>query len=186
MADRKAGPVKPPVIEGVARAAVRQIRRPSPNPRRRRSRAPPNRLPLPLPTPRCSPRPRQRSNRPRQQRLRTSSSQSLSPKRNGSLTRRRPASTNRAARHPPSPRKSRPAHQHNWLLLGGTAIGGALLGTLLTYLFANLVALPSPVAPIADPAPRLLAAEERADGLDVRLSALENTAVKTQVASTPR
>ncbi|MEQ1770952.1 MAG: hypothetical protein ABL879_14045, partial [Devosia sp.] len=68
----------------------------------------------------------------------------------------------------------------DWRTLGAVAIGGAILGTILTYLMGNLIALPSRTVPIADPAPRLAAQELATTDLDTRLSALEISAVRTQ------
>src|SRR6478609_2627127 len=53
---------------------------------------------------------------------------------------------------PPRPESSRPSFSlagANWPLLGGVAVAGAVLGTILTYIVATALPLPTrqPVAP---------------------------------------
>lgn len=180
MADRKPGPVKPPVIEGVAREAAPRPETAAPAPAAESRPAPvtdsmaeskpetkpetkPEPQPEPVSPPRAEAKPEPKSE-----------AKPVPPQ----------SSINKPSAPPPESMK-RPttaASQPNWPLLGGVGIGGAVLGTLLTYLLANVLALPSPMAPLPDPTPRLVAVEERADGIELRLGALEASAARTQVS----
>jgi hypothetical protein len=70
----------------------------------------------------------------------------------------------------------------NWPLLGGAAAGGAVLGTLLTYLLANAVPLPSRAPDLPDLAPQLTAQGERIDALDATLRGVQTSSARTQVS----
>jgi uncharacterized coiled-coil protein SlyX len=85
---------------------------------------------------------------------------------------------------PPGTRERNPivsAGAANWPLLGGVAVGGALLGTLLTYLLAS--ALPLPGGPdVPDLTPELAAQGERLDALSGAVTGLQQTTARTQVS----
>jgi len=70
----------------------------------------------------------------------------------------------------------------NWPLLGGVAVGGAILGTLLTYVLANALPLPSRGPAVPDLTPELTAQGEKIDALSGTLTSLQQSAAKTQVS----
>ncbi len=81
---------------------------------------------------------------------------------------------------PPKPAVPPPAMQ--WGPLAGAAIAGAVLGTALTFALASVVRLPSPVAPIADPTPVLTSQAAEIAALTDRLQAIEGSTTRTQVS----
>jgi hypothetical protein len=174
MAERKAGPVKPPVIEGVAREATPK---PEPaaapiakaEPAKPEMKAEPAAKPE-APKAEAKPEPKLEAKAPPRQEPPQPPHTSIH--KGGTPI---PPSMQQAA----TLRRER-ASDPNWPLLGGVALTGALLGTLLTYLLANVFAVPSPVAPIADPGPELIAQEERTEALEQRLMSLEASTSKTQ------
>jgi hypothetical protein len=71
----------------------------------------------------------------------------------------------------------------NWPLLGATALGGAILGTVLTYVVATGLPLPTrPQAIPPDPTPQLTAQASRLDTLQSELASLKASTTKTQVS----
>jgi hypothetical protein len=70
----------------------------------------------------------------------------------------------------------------NWPLLVGAIAGGAVLGTILTYLLAFAIPLPSHVTPAPDVTPQLVAESERIDALETEFVALKTTAESTQAS----
>lgn len=86
-------------------------------------------------------------------------------------------------RRPDTPPASRPSllADANWPLLGGVTVGGAVLGTILTYLLANALPLPSRVT-TPDLQPELTAQSERLDALSAGLTELQTTTTRTQVS----
>lgn len=70
----------------------------------------------------------------------------------------------------------------NWPLLGGVAIGGALLGTLLTYLLANALPLPTRGPEQPDLQPELAAQGEKLDALSGTVTSLQQSTTRTQVS----
>lgn len=69
-----------------------------------------------------------------------------------------------------------------WSAISIAAIVGALLGTLLTYAVVNVLPLPEGGPAFVDPAPRLDAEEKAIDDLTARLTDLEDRERKTQVS----
>lgn len=85
-------------------------------------------------------------------------------------------------RRPDAPfRASAGLAEANWPLLGGVAVGGAVLGTILTYLLANALPLPSRVT-TPDLQPELTAQSERIDALSAGVTELQSTTTRTQVS----
>ncbi|HWA20171.1 MAG TPA: hypothetical protein VG757_14370 [Devosia sp.] len=174
MAERKPGPVKPPVIEGVARPAPA---RPGPAPESAKAEpkseaVPPAAKPEAKPAPEPKPAPRPEPAKPEAAKPEpTKPEPPKSPPQSG---------INEPSAPPPPFARRPPEPETNWPLLGGVAVGGAILGTILTYLLANLIALPSHIQQIADPAPQLTAQGERLATLEQQLASLQGSASKTQ------
>ena len=70
----------------------------------------------------------------------------------------------------------------NWPLLGGVAVGGAVLGTILTYLLANALPLPSRAPAVPDLTPELTAQGDKLDALSGTITSLQQSTAKTQVS----
>ena len=70
----------------------------------------------------------------------------------------------------------------NWPLLGGVAVGGAILGTILTYLLANALPLPTRGLDVPDLTPELTAQGEKLDALSGAVTSLQQTTTRTQVS----
>ncbi|MEO6394598.1 MAG: hypothetical protein ABIO40_01640 [Devosia sp.] len=165
MAERKAGPVKPPVIEGVARET----------PPKPAAAGPDTSVPAPAkaeakPETKLDPVPRPAATKPE-------------PPPAAATARPEAPRPSPPPPPPPPPPRQRPLIPEpptDWRLMGSVALAGAVLGTVLTYVLGNVIALPSRTLPIADPAPQLLAQEERTDALEQRLSGLETGASATQ------
>jgi len=82
---------------------------------------------------------------------------------------------------PELPEKPPALSARDWQLLAGVAVAGAVLGTLLTYVVATGLPLPSrPQALPPDLKPEIAAQASRIDTLDSELSALTASAAKTQ------
>jgi len=69
-----------------------------------------------------------------------------------------------------------------WSAISVAAVAGALLGAGLTYLMANWIALPQQAPPFDDPGPALTALAGRAGTLETRLAAAEEAALDTRVS----
>ena len=83
---------------------------------------------------------------------------------------------------PPTPPVRQARLAMPWSAIGIAAAGGAVLGTVLTYLLVNVLPLPSNAPVIADPTERLAALDSRLAKLEQSLPAVEDTARKTQVS----
>jgi hypothetical protein len=85
---------------------------------------------------------------------------------------------------PPGTRERKPRSDGapNWLLLGGVAVGGAVLGTVLTYLLANALPLPSRGPAVPDLTPELTAQGDKIDALSGTVTSLQESTAKTQVS----
>ncbi len=79
-------------------------------------------------------------------------------------------------RNPPPARLPR-----TWPLLGGVAVGGAVLGTVLTYLMATALPLPSRQT-TPDLQPELTAQGEKLDALSAGLTDLQASTTRTQIS----
>lgn len=181
MAERKSGPVKPPVIDLKARDASRTDAKPARNRSASRQARPP--------------RPDQDAPAPAVDPAVTAKPSDASPADAGAAE--RPARTSPEAEAQASPREPlerprpeadqpRPASRTEplmpprraklampWSAISLAALGGALLGTALTYALVGLLPLPASAPPIADPSDRLAALEASVEDLGGRLTPLE-------------
>lgn len=162
MADRKSGPVKPPVIDLTARDATRSEtdvgKKATKAPARPKAAAETSEPASPAVEPAVVAAPE---------------SATASPK---------PAEPPRAA--PPTPPPPRPQARlaMPWSAISIAAAAGALLGAGLTYLLASWITLPSSAPPFADPAPALAEQAERLSDLEQRFAAGQERAMDTQVS----
>lgn len=196
MAERKSGPVKPPVIDLEARDASREDSRAAAAKRTARARtarrsprpsedpaAPadaaeagvpesPGAIPPEKPSPATGEAPGSEPARPvRSQTAKAAPAQSA------------PAQSAPAETPPPPPRPRPPARlAMPWSAISIATIAGAVLGAGLTYTAANWIALPVQAPPFADPGPSLAALTEQTAALDTRLGLVEGTARRTQVS----
>lgn len=85
------------------------------------------------------------------------------------------------ARFPPPPPPPRPPARlaMPWSAISIAALGGAVLGAVLTYLAANWIALPQPQPGFDDPAPALAELTAGSAALEARLTALEADAAES-------
>jgi hypothetical protein len=93
---------------------------------------------------------------------------------------------------PPRPESSRPSFSlagANWPLLGGVAVAGAVLGTILTYIVATALPLPTrqPVAPdltafVNTQGEQITTLTDQIGKLQTSTAALQDTTKKTQVS----
>ncbi|MEO6014302.1 MAG: hypothetical protein ABIQ30_12070 [Devosia sp.] len=70
----------------------------------------------------------------------------------------------------------------NWPLLGGVAVGGAVLGTVLTYIFANAFPLPSRGQDLPDFVPELAAQAGKLDALSASVTEIQAASGRTQIS----
>lgn len=98
----------------------------------------------------------------------------------------RPDERASAAETPPPGTRERPSRidfgDANWPLLGGVAIGGAILGTILTYLLANALPLPTRGPDVPDLTPELTAQGDKIDALSSTVTSLQQSTTRTQVS----
>lgn len=167
MAERKSGPVKPPVIDLKARESTPAAARPTPRPKPSAAAdsedvalaevaevaetgttdAPPEPIPdTGVPPADTAPEPKP------------------------------------AAPPPPPPPRPLAVLAMPWNAIAVAAVGGAILGTLLTYLAGTLIALPDRRPVIADPAARLDGQQADIADLGSRLAALEDQSKRTQIS----
>jgi len=181
MAERKSGPVKPPVIDLKARDASRTDAKPARNrsaPRQARPPRPDQDAPAPAVDPAVTAKPSDASPADagaaeRQARTSPEAEAQASPRE--PLERPRPEADQPrpASRTEPlmPPRRAKLAMP--WSAISLAALGGALLGTALTYALVGLLPLPASAPPIADPSDRLAALEASVEDLGGRLTPLE-------------
>lgn len=81
------------------------------------------------------------------------------------------------------PRLGAPFDSANWPLIGGAAVGGAILGTLLTYLLATVLPLPVRQAPMPPDLTAFVNTQgEQITTLTEQMGGLQDTAKKTQIS----
>lgn len=197
MADRKSGPVKPPVIDLTARDATRPGNAGGANPVERgapakssgkpkaRPAAAAESGPVPAaeavagqaaaPEAKAAPQAEPAAARP---------AQASTPQPKPAAEAEKPARSPKPAEPPrptpqaavPPPPRPQPRLAMPWSAISIAAIGGAVLGVGLTYLLASWISLPNSLPAIADPAPLLAEHEGRVGALESRFTALEATA----------
>lgn len=197
MADRKSGPVKPPVIDLTARDATRNAdgekpvgQRAAPKAPRPKPSDPAVHQPADAPVeaavepaarePSAPAEPVANAAKPRPEAVAEAAGPVETPEPAETTG---PAEPTRSA-PPPSPPPPRPQARlaMPWSAISIAAVGGALLGTGLTYLLATWISLPSNTPIIADPAPELVEQAERLTGLEERFAAVEEASMDTQVS----
>src|SRR5690606_39666377 len=83
---------------------------------------------------------------------------------------------------PPVPTVRRAQLAMPWSAISIAAIGGALLGTAITYLLVTSLPLPSSAPTMADPTEQLADLDTRLVGVEGRIPAIEEAAMETRVA----
>lgn len=160
MAERKSGPVKPPVIDLKANDPS-PAPAPQPDPAAAKpsaADAAPAASARPAEAPRTQPRPPRTETKPR------------------------PAPEPPPAAPQPTPPLRQARLAMPWSAISIAAIGGAVLGTALTYALVNLLPMPSSPLPFADPTASLESLESRMATLEATLPELQDTGLKTQLS----
>lgn len=173
MADRKSGPVKPPVIDLTARNATQTSpggERPAD--RRTSPRPSPKTKAAAAATSEAAPAPDQDAT--------TAKPPEAPPAADTAKTAEAPKAPPQLGVPPPPRPQARLAMP--WSAISIATVAGALLGAGLTYLLAAWIALPSTVPPIPDPAPELAEQAARLSGLEQRFAVLEEASIDTQVS----
>lgn len=171
MAERKSGPVKPPVIDLKARDASQPADAAKPAAASKVAPAKPKADPAPVPetivgTP-----------APTETVTETLTEPPVEPKADPKPEPVRPIPT------PPAPSPVRQARlAMPWSAISIATVAGALLGTALTYALVNLVPMPSSAPVIADPTEQLADLGGRLTALEGRLPAIEESGLDTQVS----
>lgn len=166
MAERKSGPVKPPVIDLKARDATEDVKAresagaamptdAAADPAPAAAVSKPALKPSARPAPRAKPEPRPDPT---------------------------PAEPEPQRAVPPPLARPQPRLAMPWSAISIAAVGGAILGTVLTYGLVNVLPMPSNAPVITDPAEQLDAQDQRLAILEQRLPALEESSLKTQVS----
>lgn len=191
MADRKSGPVKPPVIDLKARDAAES---PAPDtapeaadsparkpPAARRGRASRPAEGAPPETPDVEFASAAESVDIADETLAEAAGRAEAATAADETAAEQPAVSASPSALPPPPRP--PARlAMPWSAISVAALAGAVLGAGLTYLTANWIALPQQEPPFADPAPLLDEFAARAAAIEERLLAVEDTARTTRVS----
>lgn len=171
MAERKPGPVKPPVIdlkarEASAAAADDEAKRTAAATRRAASKtsaAPGDAAESPAPPEAAPPKTASAAPGPAPaQKERTQEPPETSP--------------------PPLPPRPPARLAMPWSAISIAAGAGAVLGAGLTYLVANWIALPQQPPPFEDPTPAITALEQRTGGLETRLGPIEDNVRDTRAS----
>lgn len=166
MAERKSGPVKPPVIDLKARDASQptEADKPATKPAPAAAKAKPAEPKPAAPKPEAA----EISETVTERAVETPAEPRPEPVRSIPTP------------HVPPVRQAKLAMP--WSAISIAAIGGALLGTALTYTLVNLLPLPNSGPAFADPAERLAELETRLLSQEQRVPALEESAMDTQVS----
>ena len=168
MADRKSGPVKPPTIDLTARAAT---------PGGAAGTRPANKGPA---------RPRAAAATPAGPAPGAAESGAEGAVAGAEFITEPPRPTEPPRSPPhgaPAPPPPRPPARlaMPWSAISIAAVGGALLGTGVTYLLASWIPLPASAPAFPDPSPVLAEQSTRLDGLEQRFAATEATAGETRL-----
>lgn len=177
MADRKSGPVKPPVIDLTARDATRAVAEGEKPAERRAATKPSAKSRSSASTAEAAPT--QADSAAEAARPADAAAASQSQAAAGTA---KPAEAPRPTAQTPPPPRPQARLAMPWSAISIAAVAGALAGTGLTYLLASWISLPSNVPVIADPAPQLVEQAERLSGLEERFAAVEEASMDTQVS----
>ena len=191
MAERKSGPVKPPVIDLKARdasqpadaekpAAKPAPSKTAPKPRPEQSAAPETVAETAAPAEPVAetpPEPIEPKPLPKVEKPDPEPAPRLQPK-----PEPRPEPEPARQPSPPAPPVRRARLAMPWSAISIAAVGGALLGTALTYALVNLVPMPSSTPVIDDPAEQLADLDGRLAALEQRLPAIEENGLETRVS----
>jgi len=172
MAERKSGPVKPPVIDLKARDASQPADSDKPA---TKPAAPKPAVAKPSPAPEAA----KVSETVTERVIETPAETAPKPAPEPTPEPVRPIPTPPA---PPAPAVRQARMAMPWSAISIAAVGGAILGTILTYLLVNVLPMPSSAPVIADPTERLGALDDRIATVETRVPALEESAMDTQVS----
>lgn len=175
MAERKSGPVKPPVIDLKARDASAAAAKPTAKALAEK--------PAPEASPKAEAAPVVETTTETVTVPETEAepkAKATEPKVETVEPRPEPPRTTPTPPTPPPVRQAKLAMP--WSAISIAAIAGALLGTALTYALVNLVPMPSGAPVIEDPAERLADLDGRLAALESRLPALEESSMDTQMS----
>lgn len=175
MAERKSGPVKPPVIDLKARDASQPAEGVATKPAPTRSASPkPKAEPAPVTTSETPPRDAASIEAPAPE---AAPAEAPAPEPKPEPVRPMPTPP-----HPPAPPVRQAKLAMPWSAISIAAIGGAMLGTALTYALVNLVPMPSSAPVIADPTEKLAELGDRLGALEGRIPAIEDGNMEVRVA----
>ena len=174
MAERKSGPVKPPVIDLKARDASQPAETNTPAPR---PAAPKPAASRPVPAAPAEPEAASVTETVTERVIETPAEPEAKPEPRPESVRPIPTPPT-----PPTPPVRQARLAMPWSAIGLAAAAGAILGTVLTYLMVNVLPFPSTAPVIADPAEQLTTLDGRLAALEQRVPTLEESAMDTQVS----
>jgi hypothetical protein len=175
MAERKSGPVKPPVIDLKARDASQPAEGAA---TKSASTKPATQKPKPEP----APVPTAETTAPEAAPTEAPAPETTPTEAPVAEPKPEPVRPMPTPPIPPAPPVRQAKLAMPWSAISIAAIGGALLGTALTYSLVNLVPMPSNAPVIADPTERLAELSDRLGALEGRIPALEAGSTATNAA----